>query len=665
MIILCLLLSFISGILVFRHPLFLLIFMGLIIIKRRDKRLFLFFSSAFIAGFLFIFCKDLISRLPFNEGYGIITNSGKHYYILLTFKGKYYVSAPDHNLVIGDIIYGTGKNYNYIFKTVEGEFDYAKYLMNKGIKSGLHINNLIIKIPSIFRLLKLDILKIITYPPHLEPLRTLLLKKTIDYDNPLIKMMLNYNMLFIISLTGAHLSLLRRTSKAFFSIFLKDDNALFWSYIVLLPLFLLQITKFAFYRIFITGFISYLNKKKWQNYFTYLEQNVLVAFIFLIIDPYFLFSEGFYLAYLLIFTFILFKPRSGLKGYPKRLFLLYIILVPYQILSRGAINVSTLFLPLLLTPLITLWYALYFITLPFFFLHNMPVTILNLIYYIITFFNQGVLILYIGSFADYTRVFIVYLLIVFLYSYDLKVLPIKRFSSLLLIYVLMLKISPIKNSLTLGVSFINVGQGDSILFNVYGQSLLVDTGGLYYKDVAQDVLIPYFKKHQIYSLNYLVITHDDFDHSGGKESLITNFKVHHVLDSRTEFPLTMKGVTFINLNDEEHRDKNDNSLILYVKLRNLHILLMGDASIKNEKALIAKYPALTVDILKVGHHGSNTSTSEAFIAHYLPRYAVISVGHQNKYGHPHQKVLDILNKYNVTIKRTDIDGTISFNSCII
>jgi len=665
MIIFLLLLSFISGILVFRHPLFILFFIVIIVIKRGDKRLLLIFTIFFVGGFLLIFTKDLISRISYFKGYGIITNSGKNYYILLTINGKYYVSAADHNLVIGDIIYGSGKSYNYLFKTLEGDFDYGQYLQNKGIKNGLIMNIESLKIPSLLRLFKLDILQKVTYPTHLNPLRNLLLTKEIDYEDALIKVMLNYNMLFIISLTGAHLSLLRRGSKAFFNIFLKDDTALFWSYFVLVPLFLLQITKFAFYRIFLTGLIRYLNKKKGQNYFTNLEQNALVAFIFLLIDPYFLFSEAFYLAYLLIFSFILLKPRPGIKGYPKRLFLLYFILVPYQVLSRGALNISTLLLPLFLTPLITLWYALYFVTFPFFFLHNMPVTILNLIYYVVTFFNRSVFILYIGSFSVYMKAFIVLMLFIFIVSYDLKVLPVKRFSSLLLTYLLILKISPLKNNLTLNVSFINVGQGDSILFNVYGKSLLVDTGGLHYKDVAKDVLIPYFKKHQVYTLDYLVLTHDDFDHSGGKDSLINNFNVSRVLLKRDDFPVTIKGITFINLNEEEHDNENDNSLILYVKLGRFHVLLMGDASHKNEEALLKKYPHLKVDILKVGHHGSNTSTSEAFIAHYLPRYAVISVGYQNKYGHPSPKVLDILNKYNVTIKRTDVNGTISFNSCII
>ena len=92
---------------------------------------------------------------------------------------------------------------------------------------------------------------------------------------------------------------------------------------------------------------------------------------------------------------------------------------------------------------------------------------------------------------------------------------------------------------------------------------------------------------------------------------------------------------------------------------------MGDAGIVNEKALIKNYPNLKVDVLKVGHHGSNTSTSEEFIAHYRPQKAVISVGANNFYGHPHQSVLKTLNKYNVEIYRTDLSGSICLKSSII
>ena len=88
------------------------------------------------------------------------------------------------------------------------------------------------------------------------------------------------------------------------------------------------------------------------------------------------------------------------------------------------------------------------------------------------------------------------------------------------------------------------------------------------------------------------------------------------------------------------------------------LLLMGDAGTSNEEELMTLYPDIRFDYLKVGHHGSNTSTSDDFINHYRPKTAIISCGYQNYYGHPHVSVLDTLAKYEVNVLRTDLDGTI-------
>ncbi len=105
-------------------------------------------------------------------------------------------------------------------------------------------------------------------------------------------------------------------------------------------------------------------------------------------------------------------------------------------------------------------------------------------------------------------------------------------------------------------------------------------------------------------------------------------------------------------------NENDNSLITFFEIEGCKLLSMGDASIKVEKDLINKYDFETIDILKVGHHGSRTSTSKQFVREINPKYSVISVGKYNRYGHPNKEVLDVLS--NSKIYRTDEDGSIMF-----
>ena len=112
------------------------------------------------------------------------------------------------------------------------------------------------------------------------------------------------------------------------------------------------------------------------------------------------------------------------------------------------------------------------------------------------------------------------------------------------------------------------------------------------------------------------------------------------------------------LNTKEYDNENDNSSVIYFNYYNYKFLFMGDASTEREKDILEKYNLKDVDFLKVGHHGSNTSSSEEFINSINPKYSLISVGKNNRYGHPNKEVLDTLN--DSKIYRTDQDGSIMF-----
>ena len=175
--------------------------------------------------------------------------------------------------------------------------------------------------------------------------------------------------------------------------------------------------------------------------------------------------------------------------------------------------------------------------------------------------------------------------------------------------------------------------------------------------------------------------HGDYDHMGEAINLVNNFKVEKVIFNCGEFnvlekelikDLDKKKIKYYScikelnidknklyfLQTKEFDNENDNSNVIYTKLNNHKFLFMGDAGIEKEKVILEKYNISNIDVLKVGHHGSKTSSSKGFIDEIDSKYAVISVGKNNRYGHPNKEVLDNLN--NSKVYRTDKDGSIMF-----
>lgn len=232
----------------------------------------------------------------------------------------------------------------------------------------------------------------------------------------------------------------------------------------------------------------------------------------------------------------------------------------------------------------------------------------------------------------------------------------------------------------LEVTFIDVGQADSILLENEGQYMLVDAGN----NEDGPKLVTYLQGLGITDFSYVVGTHPHEDHIGGLDDIIKNFNIktfympdvitttktfEEVLDALESKNIVLsipnKNDTF-NLGDatvkvlyvgtEEESNLNDTSIVLKVTYQNVSFLLTGDASTKVEDSLDRK--DLESTVLKVGHHGSSTATNEEFLNLVNPKYAVISVGKNNQYEHPHTTVLNTLASHNITTYRTDEDGTI-------
>lgn len=230
--------------------------------------------------------------------------------------------------------------------------------------------------------------------------------------------------------------------------------------------------------------------------------------------------------------------------------------------------------------------------------------------------------------------------------------------------------------------FINVGQGDSILVQCDGASMLVDAGPADAGSVVNDYIR---NKAGLSELDYVIATHEHDDHLYGMPDALTGLQVKKIYSPSSipmtywfesilpllkqdsldllqpngldSFPLGNATITFLNTLTVSD-NPNDLSLVMRIDYQETSVLLTADIEGEAEMNLVSNELPVRADVLKVAHHGGNTSTSEAFLKAVDPQYAVISVGEGNKHGHPHPEPLNNLEKRNVIIYRTDLFGTI-------
>ena len=672
------------------------------------KKLRIILQSNYFYLFLMLFVAILLyfnacdkSKYDINDD--VIIGTITSYYIdndklVITIFGKekvlcnYYFKDENNTFdyELGDKIKLFGKlklpSNNCIFNG----FNYREYLKYERINYIFDIDE-IIKISnnkSIMYKLKNSIINIINKSPNKDYLHTFLLGNNKYIDKEVMESYRINGISHLFSISGMHISFLSMIILKLLKNykFKKEVVILFLLIYMTLTDFLPSILRSGIFFILI-----YLNKKFNLN-ISMFKLMIILLFICVLIDPYIVYKIGFQYSYTISFYLITFNQlinKSKNKLYKLFIvsFISFIVSVPITINNFSQINVLSIFLNIFFVPIVSsIIFPLSLITFLFPFFNNLFTILINIFELLSITFSKIDNFIFIMSKIS-TLFIIIYYIIISITLYFLSKNKYKYIVSLMFIFVIHYNITIFNKGLE--ITYIDVGQGDSIFIKFPNDksNILIDTGGkVTYGNLKNNYsvgknIVDYLKSMGIRKLDYLIITHGDFDHMGDSLYLIDKFKVENVIFNCGEFnalekelikKLNKRKVNYcycikeLNigkykldfLNTKVYDNENDNSNVIYTEFNGYKFMFMGDAGIEKEKDILDKYNLANIDVLKVGHHGSKTSSSKGFIDEIKPKYAIISVGKNNRYGHPNKEVLNNLD--NSKIYRTDQDGSIMF-----
>lgn len=448
----------------------------------------------------------------------------------------------------------------------------------------------------------------------------------------------------------------------------------------------------------------------------------LSLLVIIIMNPYCLFDVGLQLSYAGTIGIVYLYPIIKEKIYNKANSILItisanIVIIPIIMYNFNTISLTFFISNLLAGPIIgiiiILGFSIIIISLIFFPIANIFSKILNLL--IILFLNTAKAC----ANLPFSKIFIItptlkfiflyYCLLVFIIIKErIQIrINIKLRNKVIAILIILVIINPIKyfsniKQSNLKIYFVDVGQGDSTcIVTPKNKVILIDGGGNSKDenyDIGKQTLLPYLLDKKINKIDYCIVSHFDSDHCGGLMYILKNLKVKNIIigkqyeeyENYKEFikiakdkkinirvveageKITIEKNLYIDILWPINREKmviqnaiNNNSLVFKLRYINFSMLFTGDIEEIAEKEILDKYKEntefLKSTILKVAHHGSKTSSTKEFINIVKPKYAVIGVGKDNKFGHPSNVTIENLKTINTEIYRTDEMGEISIN----
>ena len=600
-----------------------------------------------------------------------------------TIIGTYYFTnekekeAFKNKISLGDKFIVKAIFYKPIENKTKNTFNYKKYLQNKKIFYTLDIKDIkkVRRNKNLYYKFKNILCKRIDDNPYLN---TFLLGNKSYLNKEVIYAYREMGISHLFAISGMHVSilsgiLLKILNKK------KEKNYLIVSFLLLFYLLMIDISPSAIRGVLF--FVLFSLNKVFYFHVSPIKIYLLTLLIIILINPFYIFDVGFLYSFMITFSLIFLsdklKANNYFKGLIKVSCISFLVSIPITLYNFCQIN--------LLSIIFNLFYV------PFISLIVFPLELLNFIFPIlnpicnifINILEQSALYLSKINFLKLTfykfniLLYFCYFLLIMFFMFEYKKYH-KRRVLYVIIVILIIHFLYMDNNTY--IKMLDVGQGDSILIYSKREAILVDTGGIQNKEksIIRNTTLPILKSLGIKKLQKLIITHGDYDHIGEAKYLYEHFKVEDILLNNNkinyyENQLRKYGatkakegstfscgeITFVQLN-KNLKDENDSSLVYLGIYKDKSFLLMGDASIKTEQYLLEKYNLKNITILKVGHHGSKTSSSEKFLEIVKPKISLISAGKDNKFNHPHKEVVKRLKRIS-NVYVTKKIGTITIN----
>ena len=638
-----------------------LVFSFLCLLLSLKKKQVLFFALPFLVGFFLMFFSLPLEES--NEYRGMVVKTSENYYVLFVNFRRYYIYEKGNTKELGDIVKILGSAKNFASTTYESRFNFGDYLASLGIRYELSVKQESVLFENPLRLKAIENAFLDGLSGNAKALTAALLFARQDQSNELISLASSLNLVFAISSSGLLYGLALREVEKRLKWKTSDQKAETITFILSIVLLIFGFRKVGIRRIFLTRLLRLIAhclgiEKPDACFLTSAS-----GFFLLVLNRYEALQSGFMLGYgislLFYFTSRDFKRVDFFLRFFARYALLRLAILPLSF-ANGEIHLLGGIYSLLLLPVSSIYgiigYSVFCI--PYLKLVLNPLS--EGVFYLLKGFSHLDPIIPVPppSILFYFLYYGIFLFVLLLLELGIKKNALIVTATSILLYIV--STLPLPTYLSDQVSFINVGQGDSILIRDNTYSVLIDTGGNQKFDMAKEVLIPFFRKERIDHIDYLITSHSDFDHAGAKDSLMANFPVYHYLENHDDFPLKIGGLTFYSYNIYESKDENEKSLVLGLDFMDKKWIFTGDADIKIEKQILADNPNLDCDILKLGHHGSDTSSCAEWLDALTPETAIVSCGKNNSYGHPSPSVIAQLKARGMTIRRTDEEGTITY-----
>ena len=608
-----------------------------------------------------------------NERYTIYLKSAEELIVYFDVITKLDIKYGDKLQVNGSI--SKPKN-----NTIPNLFNYKKYLERKKIYNIVYADSVkkISNNENIIYYIKNKLIeRIDNIPKSKTYIKAFVLGLKDEINKDVLSSYSENGISHLFAISGMHISLF---SMVIFFFIKKISYNNYYNYLVVLTFLILYMlildSPISVVRT-IVMFIIFAINKLFNLKISRVDLMILVFIVISLFDPYVIYEISFQFSYVISFFLVVFNKKIN-NSKNKKLymsFICFLVSFPIVIYNFYQVSLISILLNLFMIPFVSIIiFPLSIITLIFSFLDNLLYIFIKILESVSLFINKFDIFKLQLSKPSLILVIIYYILIIFsIYN--------RKYLVLFILTIIIHKNYTYFDN-NLNVLYLDVNQGDSTLITYKNNTILIDTGGSYFYDnMSLSRTIPYLKSIGRNKINYLILTHGDYDHMGESINLIENFKVEKVIFNCGEFNdlekelikvLEKKKIKYYScikelntdnsklyfLQTKEYDNENDNSNVIYIELDGYKFMLMGDSGIEKEKDILDKYNICDIDVLKVGHHGSKTSSDKKFIDEIKPKYSIISVGKNNRYGHPNKEVLDTL--IDSKIYRTDQDGSIMF-----